>query len=65
MKSLGAKFSEKQLADIKETSLGLDVAISKLARAALRIGLAHIDNMASKDMDKALDLVLVNDARSK
>ena len=55
MKSLGAKFSDKQLADIKETSIGLNVAVSKIARAALRLGLAQIDNMASKDMDKALD----------
>lgn len=65
MKSLGAKFSDKQLAEIKELSVGIDIAISKISRAALRLGIIQISNMAIKDEDKAKDLVLVNDARSK
>jgi hypothetical protein len=65
MKSLGAKFSERQLADMKETADGLNVSISALARAALKLGVEQIDKATYKDIDKARDLVLVCDARSK
>jgi|TARA_R110000851_G_scaffold43529_1_gene107541 hypothetical protein len=65
MKSLGAKFSEKQLAEMKNTAEGLNVSISALARAALRLGVEQIDKATCKDIDKAKDLVLINDARAK
>ena len=65
MKSLGAKFSEKQLEDIAKAAEVVGVSVSKLSRAALRLGLAQVSNLAVKDLDKAIDLVLVNDARSK
>ena len=65
MKSLGAKFSEKQLNDMKETATGLNVSISALARAALRLGIEQIDKATYKDEEKARDLVLINDARAK
>lgn len=65
MKSLGAKFSEKQLDKLKEISEDVGVSGSKLARAALRLGLIQINNLAVKDMEKAVDLVLVHDARAK
>ncbi len=38
---------------------------SKISRAALRLGLMQIQSMAARDLDKAIDLVLINDARSK
>jgi hypothetical protein len=38
---------------------------SKISRAALRLGLMQIQALAAKDVDKAIDLVLINDARSK
>lgn len=65
MKSLGAKFSEKQLSDMKETAEGLNLSISAVARAALRLGIEQIDKATYKDAAKAKDLVLINDARSK
>ena len=65
MKSLGAKFSESQLARLKEISLDIGIDGSKLARAALRLGLIQVNNLAVKDIDKAVDLVLVQDARAK
>jgi hypothetical protein len=65
MKSLGAKFSEKQLAEMKSTAECLNVSISVLARAALRLGVEQIDKATCKDADKAKDLVLINDARAK
>lgn len=65
MKSLGAKFSDTQLSELKITSSNIGIDVSKLSRAALRLGLIQIDNMFNKDADKAIDLVLINDARSK
>lgn len=65
MKSLGAKFSEKQLSEMKEVAGGLGVSISALARAALRLGVEQIGKAANKDSEKGKDLVLINDARSK
>ena len=65
MKSLGAKFSEKQLADMKAVSEDLNVSISSLSRAALRIGIASVKSALAKDKGKARVLVLVNDAHAK
>ena len=65
MKSLGAKFSDTQLSELKITSSNIGIDVSKLSRAALRLGLIQIDNMFNNDADKAIDLVLINDARSK
>ena len=65
MKSLGAKFSDTQLLKLKDVSGIVGVDASKLARAALRLGLNQIQSLAARDLDKAVDLVLINDARSK
>ena len=65
MKSLGAKFSDTQLLKLKDVSSVVGVDASKLARAALRLGLNQIQSLAARDLDKAVDLVLINDARSK
>jgi len=65
MKTLGVKFSDTQLARLKEVSTDIGIDASKLARAALRIGLIQVNNLAVKDIDKAVDLVLVQDARAK
>lgn len=65
MKSLGAKFSDTQLLKLKDVSGVVGIDGSKLARAALRLGLMQIQTLAARDLDKAKDLVLINDARSK
>ena len=65
MKSLGAKFSDTQLLKLKDISGVVGIDGSKLARAALRLGLMQIQSLAARDLDKAVDLVLINDARSK
>lgn len=65
MKSLGAKFSETQLLKIKDVSGIVGIDVSKLARAALRLGLNQIVALASKDLDKAVDLVLINDLKAR
>ena len=65
MKSLGAKFSESQLSDIKELAETLNVSISTLSRAALRMGITSVHAAIIRDQEKAKDLVLINDARAK
>ncbi len=65
MKSLGAKFSDTQLLKLKDVSEVVGIDGSKISRAALRLGLNQIQSMASRDLDKAKELVLINDARSR
>lgn len=65
MKTLGAKFSDTQILVIKDVSNTVDIDASKVARAAMRLGLNQIKSLAARDIDKATDLVLINDARSK
>ena len=65
MKTLGVKFSETQSLKIKDTSEVVSLLPSKVARAAMRLGLAQINALAARDVEKAIDLVLINDARSK
>jgi hypothetical protein len=65
MKMLPVKFSETQLLKIKDVVGVVDIDTSKVARAALRLGLMQIQSLAARDIEKARDLVLVNDARSK
>ena len=65
MKSLGAKFSDTQVLKITDMKEVTGIDSSKISRAALRLGLMQIQALASKDLDKAIDLILINDARSK
>lgn len=65
MKSLGAKFSEDQLKDIKNLADKLGVSVSAVSRAALRMGAVSIKVAISRNAEKAKDLVLINDARAK
>jgi len=65
MKMLGIQFSDTQALRIKDTAVVVGSDMSKVARAAMRLGLAQINAMAARDVDKAIDLVLINDARSK
>jgi hypothetical protein len=65
MKMLGIQFSDTQALKIKDTAAVVDSDMSKVARAAMRLGLNQINAMAARDVDKAIGLVLINDARSK
>lgn len=65
MKVLPVKFSESLASKLNEVSDDIGIDKSKLARAALRLGLIQVNNLSVKDMEKAIDLVLVHDARSK
>ena len=65
MKTLGVKFSDTQILKIKDISEIVGIDASKLSRAAMRLGLNQIQALSARDLDKAIDLVLINDARSK
>ncbi len=65
MKTLGVKFSDTQVLRIKDTAETVGIDASKVSRAAMRLGLNQILALANKDLDKAIDLVLINDVRSK
>ena len=65
MKMLPVKFSDSQALKIKDVVDVVGIDNSKVARAAMRLGLMQITALAARDIDKAIDLVLINDARSK
>ena len=65
MKVLNVRFSDTQQLKIKDVSSVVDMDYSKVARAAMKLGLSQIQALASRDLDKAIDLVLINDARAK
>lgn len=62
---LPVKFSDTQALRIKDVVEVVDIDNSKVARAAMRLGLMQIVALAARDVEKAKDLILVNDARSK
>tara|TARA_R110000868_G_scaffold210375_1_gene460404 strand:- start:33650 stop:33847 length:198 start_codon:yes stop_codon:yes gene_type:complete len=65
MKTLGVKFSDVQILKIKDVVDVVGIDASKVSRAAMKLGLAQIEALASRDLDKAVDLVLINDVRSR
>ncbi len=62
---LGIQFSDTQALKIKDTALVVNSDSSKVARAAMRLGLMQINALAARDIDKAVDLVLINDVKSR
>ena len=65
MKALAVKFSEAQLSILRVVSDSVGIDVSKVSRAALRIGLAQIEKEASKDVNKAVETVVINNALSR
>ena len=65
MKVLNVRFGDSQKLKIDDAAGVVDIDFSKVARAAMRLGLQQILTLAAADLDKAKDLVLINDARSK
>jgi hypothetical protein len=65
MKLLNVQFSEVQILKIKDAGEVLGVTNSKIARAAMLLGMQKIADTAEKDASKAKELVLINDTKSK
>jgi len=62
---LNVRFSDAQKLKLDDLSdvVGLDV--SKVARAALKLGINQILTLGAVDKEKAKELVLINDALAK
>jgi len=65
MKLLNVQFSEVQILKIKDAVEVLEITNSKIARAAMRLGMQQILALAARDADKAKELVLINEAKSR
>jgi len=65
MKTLSVQFSDVQILKVKDAVEVLGVSNSKIARAAMRLGMQQILALAARDQEKAKELVLINDAKSK
>ena len=65
MKALAVKFSDAQLTILKEVSDSVGIDVSKVSRAALRLGLAQIAREANKNNEKAVDTVTINNALAR
>tara|TARA_R110002051_G_C8511253_1_gene466416 strand:- start:228 stop:428 length:201 start_codon:yes stop_codon:yes gene_type:complete len=65
MKLLNVQFSEVQILKIKDAVEVLEITNSKIARAAMRLGMQQILALAARDVDKAKELVLINEAKSR
>lgn len=65
MKILGIRFSDAQKLKINDVSDVVGIDSSKVARAAMRLGMEQIIALCAVDADKGKDLILINDVRSK
>ena len=65
MKALPVKFSDTQSLKLKDMVEAVGLDNSKIARAALQLGLVQIQALAARDTEKARELVLISDAKSK
>ncbi len=65
MKKLDVRFGDTQAAKVKDAVDVLGIDASKIARAALRLGLNQLLSLAARDIDKAVDLTLINELRAR
>ena len=54
MKLLNVQFSEVQILKIKDAVEVLEITNSKIARAAMRLGMQQILALAARDVDKVV-----------
>ena len=65
MNKLNVRFGDTQKLKIDDVSEVLGIDNSKVARAALRLGINQLLALASRDVDKAIDLALINEVRAR
>jgi|TARA_R110000850_G_scaffold29047_1_gene80459 hypothetical protein len=65
MKKLNVRFGDTQELRLKDTSEVLNLDVSKVARAAMLLGINQLLALASRDVDKAVDLALINELRAR
>jgi hypothetical protein len=65
MKKLNVRFGDTQELRLKDTSEVLNLDVSKVARAAMLLGINQLLALASRDVAKAVDLALINELRAR
>jgi hypothetical protein len=65
MNKLNVRFGDTQSIKLKDTSEVLNLDVSKVARAAMLLGINQLLALASRDLDKAKDLALINELRAR
>ena len=65
MKKLNVRFGDTQELRLKDTSEVLNLDVSKVARAAMVLGINQLLALASRDVAKAVDLALINELRAR
>jgi hypothetical protein len=65
MNKLNVRFGDTQALKVNDVVDVLGIDASKVARAALRLGLNQINALAARDIDKAIDLTLINEVRAR
>tara|TARA_R110002020_G_C16205975_1_gene766640 strand:+ start:652 stop:852 length:201 start_codon:yes stop_codon:yes gene_type:complete len=65
MNKLNVRFGDTQNLRLKDATEVLGLDTSKIARAALKLGLEQLLALASRDIDKAVDLALINEVRAR
>lgn len=65
MNKLDVRFGDTQKLRVTDASEVLGLDKSKVARAALRLGINQLLALASRDVDKAIDLALINEVRAR
>jgi hypothetical protein len=65
MNKLNVRFGDTQTLRLKDAVEVLGLDSSKIARAALKLGIEQLLALASRDIDKAIDLALINEVRAR
>lgn len=65
MKQVGVLFGDTQPLRADDLASTIDVNKSSVLRAALHIGLAKLEAVASRDLSEAKNLIVVEDAKCK
>lgn len=65
MKQIGVKFSEVQRLSLTDVSDAIGANLSDVARAAMYLGMLQIRTLAATDIEKAGELVSINNFKAK
>lgn len=65
MEKLNVRFSDTQRLRIEDVTVLVDLDFSKVARAAMRLGINQLIALGAVEPGKAKNLVVINDLKAK
>lgn len=65
MEKLNVRFSDVQKIRIDDVSISMDIDFSKVARAAMKLGIQQLITLGSVCPEKARNLILITDEKAK